>query len=170
MGGKANILLSFVFYIEMYEPFRLLLMQLSFVRCTSLMVFLFILKVRIVFEDYDRTALIGSVYYQDGELIKDLAVQLLENVWHPRYCYNSAIHNIYSMCLTTLISLFYQGLAKYVEWSASFLQDKVRLQLKNSELAAKNNRLRMWNNYMPPPTTSQAIKDQNFTGKVCSSQ
>ncbi|KAL1814529.1 hypothetical protein ACET3Z_017103 [Daucus carota] len=94
-------------------------------------------NVRIVFEDYDRTALIGSVYYQDGELIKDLAVQLLEN-----------------------------GLAKYVEWSASFLQDKVRLQLKNSELAAKNNRLRMWNNYMPPPTTSQAIKDQNFTGKV----
>ncbi len=38
--------------------------------------------------------------------------------------------------------------------------------LKNAELQAKKNRLKIWTNYVPPPTNSKAIHDQNFTGKV----
>lgn len=62
--------------------------------------------------------------------------------------------------------LFSQGLAKYVDWSASLLEDDVRRRLKNAELQAKKSRLRIWTNYVPPATNSKAIHDQNFTGKV----
>ncbi|KAL3835431.1 hypothetical protein ACJIZ3_010167 [Penstemon smallii] len=94
--------------------------------------------VRIVLEGVDKnSSLIGSVYYQDGESAKDLALELIEN-----------------------------GLAKYVEWSASLLEDDVKRKLKTAELQAKKARLRMWTNYIPPETNSKAIHDQNFTGKV----
>ncbi|KAL3655116.1 Translin-1 [Castilleja foliolosa] len=94
--------------------------------------------VRIVLEGVDKfNNLIGSVYYPDGESAKDLSLELVEN-----------------------------GLAKYVEWSASLLEDEVRRKLKNAELQAKKSRLRMWTNYVPPSTNSKAIHDQNFTGKV----
>ncbi|KDP22512.1 hypothetical protein JCGZ_26343 [Jatropha curcas] len=94
--------------------------------------------VRIVLEGVDKFSnLIGSVYYQDGESAKDLALELVEN-----------------------------GLAKYVEWSANMMEDDAKRRLKNAELQAKKNRLRIWTNYVPPPTNSKAIHDQNFTGKV----
>lgn len=94
--------------------------------------------VRIVLEGVDKFSnLIGSVYYEDGDSAKDLALELVEN-----------------------------GLAKYVEWSASLLEDDARRKLKNAELQAKKARLRYWTNYVPPATNSKAIHDQNFTGKV----
>ncbi|XP_057767720.1 ribonuclease TUDOR 1 [Salvia miltiorrhiza] len=94
--------------------------------------------VRIVLEGVDKFSnLTGSVYYPDGESAKDLALELIEN-----------------------------GLAKYVDWSASLLEDDARRRLKNAELQAKKSRLRIWTNYVPPATNSKAIHDQNFTGKV----
>ncbi|XP_051119159.1 ribonuclease TUDOR 2-like [Andrographis paniculata] len=94
--------------------------------------------VRIVLEGVDKFSnLTGSVYYPDGDSAKDLALELVEN-----------------------------GLAKYVEWSASLLEEDVRRKLKNAELQAKKTRLRTWTNYVPPVTNSKAIHDQNFTGKV----
>ncbi|KAH6794802.1 TUDOR-SN protein 1 [Perilla frutescens var. hirtella] len=94
--------------------------------------------VRIVLEGVDKYSnLTGSVYYPDGESAKDLALELVEN-----------------------------GLAKYVDWSASLLEDDARRKLKNAELQAKKARLRSWTNYVPPATNSKAIHDQNFTGKV----
>ncbi|KAL7152664.1 hypothetical protein ABFS83_04G113800 [Erythranthe nasuta] len=94
--------------------------------------------VRIVLEGVDKFSnLTGSVYYPDGESAKDLAFELVEN-----------------------------GLAKYVEWSASLLEDDTRRKLKTAELQAKKTRLRIWTNYVPPETNSKAIHDQNFTGKV----
>ncbi|GER45585.1 nuclease domain-containing protein [Striga asiatica] len=94
--------------------------------------------VRIVLEGVDKFSnLTGSVYYPDGESAKDLALELVEN-----------------------------GLAKYVEWSASLLEDEARRRLKNAELQSKKSRLRIWTNYIPPATNSKAIHDQNFTGKV----
>ncbi|KAI3463513.1 hypothetical protein Pfo_020176 [Paulownia fortunei] len=94
--------------------------------------------VRIVLEGVDKFSnLTGSIYYPDGESAKDLALELVEN-----------------------------GLAKYVEWSASLLEDDARRRLKNAELQAKKTRLRIWTNYVPPATNSKAIHDQNFTGKV----
>ncbi|KAF2321361.1 hypothetical protein GH714_040435 [Hevea brasiliensis] len=94
--------------------------------------------VRIVLEGVDKFSnLIGSVYYPDGESAKDLALELVEN-----------------------------GLAKYVEWSANMMEDDAKRRLKNAELQAKKSRLRIWTNYVPPPTNSKAIHDQNFTGKV----
>ncbi|XWS51529.1 hypothetical protein CRYUN_Cryun12cG0183800 [Craigia yunnanensis] len=94
--------------------------------------------VRIVLEGVDKFSnLIGSVYYPEGETAKDLALELVEN-----------------------------GLAKYVEWSANMMEDDAKRQLKAAELQAKKTRLRMWTNYVPPPTNSKAILDQNFTGKV----
>ena len=59
-----------------------------------------------------------------------------------------------------------KGLAKYLDWSAKYLEDKDRMELKAAELEAKKQRLRMWTNYVPPVTNSKAIHDQNFTGKV----
>ncbi|XP_052175599.1 ribonuclease TUDOR 1-like [Diospyros lotus] len=94
--------------------------------------------VRIVLEGVDKFSnLIGSVYYPDGESAKDLALELVEN-----------------------------GLAKYVEWSASLMEDDAKRRLKSAELQAKKTRLRIWTNYVPPATNSKAIHDQNFTGKV----
>lgn len=93
--------------------------------------------VRIVLEGVDKFSnLIGSVYYSDGESAKDLAMELIEN-----------------------------GYAKYVEWSASMMEDEARRKLKAAELQAKKSKLRLWTNYVPPATNSKAISD-NFTGKV----
>ncbi|KAG5537335.1 hypothetical protein RHGRI_024699 [Rhododendron griersonianum] len=95
-------------------------------------------EVRIVLEGVDKFSnLIGSVYYPDGESAKDLALELIEN-----------------------------GLAKYVEWSASMMEEDAKRRLKSVELEAKKTRLRLWTNYVPPATNSKAIHDQNFTGKV----
>ncbi|KAL7191583.1 hypothetical protein ACSBR2_023624 [Camellia fascicularis] len=94
--------------------------------------------VRIVLEGVDKFSnLIGSIYYPDGESAKDLALELVEN-----------------------------GLAKYVEWSASLMEEDAKRKLKSAELQAKKTRLRIWTNYIPPATNSKAIHDQNFTGKV----
>ncbi|KAB2609022.1 staphylococcal nuclease domain-containing protein 1 [Pyrus ussuriensis x Pyrus communis] len=94
--------------------------------------------VRIVLEGNDKFSnLIGSVYYSDGDSAKDLALELVEN-----------------------------GYAKYVEWSATTLEDDVKRRLKTAELQAKKSKLRIWTNYTPPPTNSKAIHNQNFTGKV----
>jgi len=60
-----------------------------------------------------------------------------------------------------------QGLAKYVQWSANNLEEKNRKEIKAAEIEAKKKRIRMWTNYVPPPSDSKAIHDQNFTGKVC---
>ncbi|KAI3684387.1 hypothetical protein L6452_33610 [Arctium lappa] len=93
--------------------------------------------VRIVLEGVDKFSnLIGSVYYPDGEAAKDLALELIEN-----------------------------GFAKYVEWSASMMEDEARRKLKTAELQAKKSKLRLWTNYVPPATNSKAISD-NFTGEV----
>ncbi|KAJ0536778.1 putative micrococcal nuclease [Helianthus annuus] len=93
--------------------------------------------VRIVLEGVDKFSnLIGSVYYADGESPKDLALELIEN-----------------------------GYAKYVEWSASMMEEEARRKLKAAELQAKKTKLRLWTNYVPPSTNSKAISD-NFTGKV----
>ncbi|XP_010547787.1 PREDICTED: staphylococcal nuclease domain-containing protein 1-like [Tarenaya hassleriana] len=95
-------------------------------------------NVRIVLEGVDKFSnLIGSVHYSDGETVKDLGLELVEN-----------------------------GLAKYVEWSANMMEDEAKRKLKAAELQAKKTRLRMWTNYVPPATNSKAIHDQNFTGKV----
>lgn len=94
--------------------------------------------VRIVLEGVDKFGnLIGSVIYADGDTTKDLALELIE-----------------------------AGLAKYVEWSANMMEEDAKRKLKAAELQAKKDRLRMWTNYVPPPTNSKAIHDQNFTGKV----
>ncbi|KAK7316871.1 hypothetical protein RJT34_00642 [Clitoria ternatea] len=94
--------------------------------------------VRIVLEGVDKFSnLIGSVYYPDGESAKDLALELVEN-----------------------------GYAKYVEWSANMMEEEAKRRLKTAELQAKKDRLRMWTNYVPPPSNSKAIHNQNFTGKV----
>ncbi|KAE9587364.1 hypothetical protein Lal_00004854 [Lupinus albus] len=92
----------------------------------------------IVLEGVDKfNNLIGSVYYPDGESAKDLALELVEN-----------------------------GLARYVEWSANMMEEEAKRKLKSAELKAKKTRLRIWTNYVPPPSNSKAIHDQNFTGKV----
>ncbi|KAL6003572.1 Translin-1 [Asimina triloba] len=94
--------------------------------------------VRIVLEGVDKFSnLIGSVYYEDGDSPKDLALELVES-----------------------------GLAKFVEWSANMMEEDAKRKLKAAELQAKKERLRMWTNYIPPATNSKAIHDQNFSGKV----
>ncbi|KAG8058870.1 hypothetical protein GUJ93_ZPchr0002g25384 [Zizania palustris] len=94
--------------------------------------------VRIVVEGTDSFSnIIGSVYYPDGDTAKDLALELVEN-----------------------------GLAKYVEWSANMLDVEAKIKLKNAELQAKKDQLRIWTGFKPPVTNSKPIHDQKFTGKV----
>ncbi|CAE6089755.1 unnamed protein product [Arabidopsis arenosa] len=94
--------------------------------------------VRIILEGVDKfNNLIGSVHYSDGETVKDLGLELVEN-----------------------------GLAKFVEWSANMMEDEAKRKLKAAELQCKKDKVKMWGNYVPPATNSKAIHDQNFTGKV----
>ncbi|XP_013718987.2 ribonuclease TUDOR 1 [Brassica napus] len=94
--------------------------------------------VRIVLEGVDKfNNLIGSVHYSDGEVVKDLGLELVEN-----------------------------GLAKYVEWSANMMEEEAKRKLKAAELQCKKDRVKMWASYVPPATNSKALHDQNFTGKV----
>jgi staphylococcal nuclease domain-containing protein 1 len=94
--------------------------------------------VRIVVEGTDSFSnIIGSVYYSDGDTLKDLALELVEN-----------------------------GLAKYVEWSANMMDVDAKIKLKNAELQAKKDQLRIWTGFKPPVTNSKPIHDQKFTGKV----
>jgi staphylococcal nuclease domain-containing protein 1 len=94
--------------------------------------------VRIVLEGVDKfNNLIGSVHYSDGETVKDLGLELVEN-----------------------------GLAKFVEWSANMMEEEAKKKLKAAELQCKKDKVKMWANYVPPATNSKAIHDQNFTGKV----
>lgn len=94
--------------------------------------------VRVVVEGTDSYSnIIGSVYYPDGETAKDLALELVEN-----------------------------GLAKYVEWSANMLDVEVKIKLKNAELQAKKDQLRIWTGFKPPMTNSKPIHDQKFIGRV----
>lgn len=46
------------------------------------------------------------------------------------------------------------------------MEEDAKRRLKTAELQAKKTRLRLWANYVPPPTNSKAIHDQNFMGKV----
>eukprot|EP00252_Welwitschia_mirabilis_P024927 TRINITY_DN7610_c0_g1_i1.p1 TRINITY_DN7610_c0_g1~~TRINITY_DN7610_c0_g1_i1.p1 ORF type:complete len:993 (+),score=268.32 TRINITY_DN7610_c0_g1_i1:311-3289(+) len=95
-------------------------------------------EIRIVLEGCDKYGnLVGSVFYPDGNTAKDLALELVEH-----------------------------GFAKYLEWSASMLEDESKRRLKNAELQAKKSRLRIWQNYVPPPSNSKAIRDDKFKGKV----
>ncbi|KAF2577386.1 hypothetical protein F2Q68_00000205 [Brassica cretica] len=94
--------------------------------------------VRIVLEGVDKfNNLIGSVHYSDGETVKDLGLELVEN-----------------------------GLAKYVEWSANMMEEEAKRKLKAAELKCKKDKVKMWANYVPPATNSKALHNQNFTGKV----
>lgn len=46
------------------------------------------------------------------------------------------------------------------------MEEEAKRKLKIAELQAKKSRLRMWKNYVPPPSNSKAIHNQNFSGKV----
>ena len=46
------------------------------------------------------------------------------------------------------------------------MEEEAKQKLKTAELQAKKDRLRMWTNYVPPPSNSKAIHNQNFAGKV----
>ncbi|KAJ7569603.1 hypothetical protein O6H91_01G085700 [Diphasiastrum complanatum] len=94
--------------------------------------------VRIMLEGVDKfNNLIGSLSYVNGDVAVDLALELVK-----------------------------EGLAKVVEWSANMLEEEEKRRLKNAELQAKKDRLRIWTNYVPPASNSTAIRDGNFTGKV----
>ncbi|PWA49969.1 RNA-induced silencing complex, nuclease component Tudor-SN [Artemisia annua] len=80
--------------------------------------------------------MIRSVYYADGELDKDLAMELLEN-----------------------------GYAKYVKWTPNLMEHDARMKLKAAKLQANRTKLRLWVNYVLP-TTNTNVLCENFTGKV----
>lgn len=53
-----------------------------------------------------------------------------------------------------------------MEWSAKLLDEDSKRVLKNAELLAKKERLRVWTNFVPPVSNSTAIRDGNFKGRV----
>eukprot|EP00850_Spirogloea_muscicola_P016978 SM000141S00922 [mRNA] locus=s141:240772:249829:- [translate_table: standard] len=95
--------------------------------------------IRVVLEGVDGkfNNLIGSVYFPDGDTATNLGPLLIA-----------------------------QGLAKVVEWSANMLEPEAKQALKKAELAAKQEKLRIWTNFVPPPSHSTAIRDDNYTGQV----
>ncbi|RCV33035.1 hypothetical protein SETIT_7G050500v2 [Setaria italica] len=95
-------------------------------------------EVRVILEGTDSfDNMFASVYYSDGNTAKDLALELVEN-----------------------------GLAKYMEWSANMLGAETKRKLKNAELQAKKEQLRIWTGFQPPVTKTTPIHNQKFTGKV----
>mmetsp|Transcript_574 Transcript_574/g.1819 ORF Transcript_574/g.1819 Transcript_574/m.1819 type:complete len:876 (+) Transcript_574:412-3039(+) len=95
-------------------------------------------EVRVVLEGVDKFQnLFGSIYYpEDGQPV-DLGEQLLK-----------------------------QGLAKVVEWSAAMMNQASAQKLRNAEREAKQARIRLWKDYVPPPTNSIAIVGDEFVGPV----
>jgi len=57
------------------------------------------------------------------------------------------------------------GLSKVVDWSAAMLGYKGVEKLRLGERAAKEQRLRIWRDYVPPPKSSNSMSD-NFSGEV----
>uniref|UniRef100_A0A0D9W4H2 Ribonuclease n=1 Tax=Leersia perrieri TaxID=77586 RepID=A0A0D9W4H2_9ORYZ len=109
--------------------------------------------VRIVLEGTDNfNNIFGSVYYSDGDVAKDLALELVQNI-----C------NIVSPCP---LGKLFCGLAKYVEWSANMLDPQHKIKLRNADLHVKKDQLRIWNGFKPPVTNTKPILNQKFTGKV----
>ncbi|KAF0894175.1 hypothetical protein E2562_035697 [Oryza meyeriana var. granulata] len=95
-------------------------------------------NVRIVLEGTDNfNNIFGSVYYSDGDVAKDLSLELVQN-----------------------------GLAKYVEWSANMLDPQLKIKLRNADLQVKKEQLRIWTGFKPPVTNTKPIQNQKFTGKV----
>ncbi|CAL5017202.1 unnamed protein product [Urochloa decumbens] len=95
-------------------------------------------EVRVILEGTDSFGnMFASVYSSDENTAKDLALELVED-----------------------------GLAKYVEWSASMLGAETKIKLKNAELQAKKEQLRIWTGFQPPATNTRPIHNQKFTGKV----
>jgi len=47
------------------------------------------------------------------------------------------------------LELVENGLAKYVEWSANMLDVEIKVKLKNAELQAKKEQLRIWTGFKP---------------------
>uniref|UniRef100_A0A0E0KQ46 Ribonuclease n=1 Tax=Oryza punctata TaxID=4537 RepID=A0A0E0KQ46_ORYPU len=95
-------------------------------------------EVRIVMEGTDNfNNIFGSVYFSDGDAVKDLALELVQN-----------------------------GLAKYVEWSANVLDPQLKTKLRNADLQVKKEQLRIWTGFKPPVTNTKPIHNQKFTGKV----
>ncbi|GJN03066.1 hypothetical protein PR202_ga20469 [Eleusine coracana subsp. coracana] len=95
-------------------------------------------EVRVVLEGTDSFSnIFGSVYFSDGNAAKDLALELVEN-----------------------------GYAKYMEWSANMLGREIKTKLKNADLQAKKEQLRMWTGFKPPATNTRPIYNTKFTGRV----
>lgn len=46
------------------------------------------------------------------------------------------------------------------------LEVVTKKKLKNGELKAKKERLRIWTGFKPPVTNTKPIRNQNFSGKV----
>ncbi|RLM64504.1 hypothetical protein C2845_PM16G06490 [Panicum miliaceum] len=94
-------------------------------------------EVWIILEGTDSfNNMFASVYYSDGNTAKDLALELVEN-----------------------------GFAKYMEWSANMLGAETKRKLKNAELQAKKEQLRIWMGFQPPVTNTTPTHNQKFTGK-----
>ncbi|KAI5404824.1 Ribonuclease TUDOR 2 [Lathyrus oleraceus] len=48
----------------------------------------------------------------------------------------------------------------------NMMEEEAKRRLKTTKLQAKKSRLKLWTSYVPPPTNSEVIHGQNFTGKV----
>eukprot|EP00271_Cylindrocystis_brebissonii_P011331 TRINITY_DN2863_c0_g1_i1.p1 TRINITY_DN2863_c0_g1~~TRINITY_DN2863_c0_g1_i1.p1 ORF type:complete len:1029 (-),score=217.63 TRINITY_DN2863_c0_g1_i1:718-3804(-) len=95
--------------------------------------------VRVVLEGLDGRGnnLVGSLHYPDGDTAVNIAPLLVK-----------------------------EGLARVVDWSAESLEPAYKAQLKALELDCKKRKIKMWANFVPPPSNSTAIRDDNFTGTV----
>ncbi|KAK3284178.1 hypothetical protein CYMTET_8157, partial [Cymbomonas tetramitiformis] len=95
-------------------------------------------EVRVVLQGVDKFSnLFGSLYHADCEQPVDLAEQLCR-----------------------------LGMAKVVDWSAQMLGKGGAEKLRLAERAAKEQRLRIWRDYVPPPKNSSPILSDSFVGKV----
>mmetsp|Transcript_31827 Transcript_31827/g.38496 ORF Transcript_31827/g.38496 Transcript_31827/m.38496 type:complete len:905 (-) Transcript_31827:461-3175(-) len=94
-------------------------------------------EIRIVLANVDKFGnLFGELYHAEGGEPVDLAEQLCA-----------------------------RGLAKVVDWSAAALSRTAAEKLRSAEKQAKDQRTRIWTNYVPPPKFSTALSDK-FKGKI----
>eukprot|EP00959_Pyramimonas_sp_CCMP1952_P196387 4106161-Pyramimonas_sp.AAC.1 len=94
-------------------------------------------EVRVVVEGVDKYQnIFGTLYHQDSGEPVDLAEHLC------RF-----------------------GLAKVVDWSSAMLSHTRSEKIRLAERAAKDLRLRLWRDYIPPPKTSNFQSD-TFSGEV----
>eukprot|EP00281_Chroomonas_sp_CCMP1168_P008191 CAMPEP_0206267944 /NCGR_PEP_ID=MMETSP0047_2-20121206/31432_1 /ASSEMBLY_ACC=CAM_ASM_000192 /TAXON_ID=195065 /ORGANISM="Chroomonas mesostigmatica_cf, Strain CCMP1168" /LENGTH=890 /DNA_ID=CAMNT_0053696207 /DNA_START=148 /DNA_END=2823 /DNA_ORIENTATION=+ len=99
-------------------------------------------------------------YFVEHKLLNREVQVLLEGVDKYNNFYGTIVHPMGNIS----VELLKVGLAKVVDWSAKFSRDAE--QLYKGERLAKERRLRIWKDYVPPQRSAASTTSAEYPGRV----